>query len=81
MTATAVHHTNDILAHCKEYSFPGGTSFVPEKIQVSERHNSSHQGDGNRLCVLSKDRLHYKVFTIPAAALGDITLDEDTSMF
>lgn len=44
------------------FSFPGEGSFVPMKLEVDEEKKEAMP---RRLCVLGKDRLHYKVYALP----------------
>jgi hypothetical protein len=80
-SATAKAQSIDvILAQCGTYSFPEGSPFVPDKLEISQRNKSRDQNDKARLCVLDKSRLHYKVFTVPDYGYGLVVMDEDVSM-
>ena len=79
--AVATAHTIDeILLHCESYSFPEGSSFVPDRFELSQRNKLCDQNDSTRLCVLDKNRLHYKIFTVPNYFSGPVAVDEDVSM-
>jgi hypothetical protein len=53
---------------------------VPDKLEISQRDNSRDRNDKARLCVLDKNRLHYKVFSVPEYNYGPGVVDEDVSM-
>jgi hypothetical protein len=80
LTTAKVQSINAILAQCGTYSFPEGSAFVPDKLEISQRNNSRDQTDKARLCVLDRNRLHYKVFTLPDYNQGQVVMDEDVSM-
>ncbi len=71
---------DEILPHCETYSFPGGMPFVPDKVELSQTTKHCDHSDSVRLCVLDKNRLHYKVFSVPNSVSGLITMDDDVSM-
>jgi hypothetical protein len=75
-----VHSIDDILPHCESYSFPEGISFVPDKFELSQSNKRRDQKDSARLCVLDKNRLNYKIFTVSNYVSGTVVLDEDVSM-
>jgi hypothetical protein len=75
-----VHSIDEILPHCGKYSFPEGSSFMPDKFELSQRNKHPDQNDSTRLCVLDKNRLHYKIFTVPNYVSGPVAEDEDVSM-
>jgi hypothetical protein len=77
---TTTHSIDELLHHCERYSFPGGSSFMPDKLELSQRNKLRDQNDSTRLCVLDKSRLHYKIFTVPKYVSGQVAVDEDVSM-
>jgi hypothetical protein len=79
-TVADAHSIDDILPHCEAYSFPSGSSFVPDKFELSQRNNHRNRIDSARLCFLDKNQLHYKVFAVPKYVSGPVTMDEDVSM-
>jgi len=53
---------------------------VPDKVELSHRTKYRDQSGSVRLCVLDKNRLHYKVFTMPDYVSGPAAMDDDVSM-
>lgn len=77
--ATA-HSIEEILPHCEWYSFPEGSSFVPDKFELSQSNKRRDQKDSARLCVLDKNRLNYKIFTLSNSVSEPVAADEDVPM-
>jgi hypothetical protein len=77
---TNAHSIDHMPSHCEAYSFPEGISFVPDKVELSHRTKYRDQSGSVRLCVLDKNRLHYKVFTMPDYVSGPAAMDDDVSM-
>lgn len=60
------YSTDYVLSSFHLLSFPCEKSFVPAKFEVNGK-NVGKKGVGlRRLCVFGKDRLHYKVYALPA---------------
>jgi len=72
--------SGDVLSRCAKYVFPNDSSFVPDKLEIRGINDAGRDRDPARLCVLGKDRLHYKVFVIPDTRLGLARAGEDVLM-
>jgi hypothetical protein len=79
-TVATAHSIDEILPHCERYFFPEGSSFVPDKFELSQSNKRRGQEDSARLCVLDKNRLNYKIFTVSNYVSGSVAVDEDLSM-
>lgn len=69
---------SDVLSAAK---IPSGAGFVPVHMEVVEA--SSQRGDiPARVCLLSKDKVTYKVYSLPQdwEPKMDIVLQEDVTM-
>ena len=58
----------ELLQRFSKHNIPCENSFVPAKLEIREQSSSGYKGDMRRLVVLSEDKLHYKVYSIPASA-------------
>lgn len=65
---------NDELLSSAEYTIPGDESFVPTRLEI--RAQIGRYKAMQRLVILGRGNVHYKVLGLPAAFEGD----EDINM-
>ncbi|CZT51391.1 related to cyclosome/APC subunit Cut20/Apc4 [Rhynchosporium secalis] len=51
----------EVLERFSQYRIPGDGSFVPGKIEIREQDVGQSHEDARRLCLLSKNMVHYKI--------------------
>ncbi|KAI9735322.1 MAG: hypothetical protein M1818_006517 [Claussenomyces sp. TS43310] len=61
------------------YAFPTDTAFVPDKLEVRRSRSGVKGLDTARICVLSKNRLRYRVMKIPNGSNRSLS-NEDVQM-
>ncbi|KAH8589995.1 anaphase-promoting complex, cyclosome, subunit 4-domain-containing protein [Bisporella sp. PMI_857] len=69
-----------IVEHFSKYKIPGEDTFKPAKLEIREQTEYGWKEDMKRVLVLAEDKLHYKVFKLPATNQGSAELDGDTQM-
>lgn len=69
-----------VLQQFRRFNMFENPSFTPAKLEIRER-NTGGEEDSRRILLLSRDKLHYKVFKFAHAdALSGEADDEDISM-
>jgi len=70
---------DELLRQFSKYTIPCEKSFVPANLEIREQTGSGLKEDLRRIVVLSKDKLHYKVYRLQGSG-PKIDEDEDVSM-
>ncbi|RDL40755.1 WD40 repeat-like protein [Venustampulla echinocandica] len=70
-------NNGDVRRKFSQHKFPKDGSFIPETLEIREE-SKGHGGTAERVVILGKDKLHYKVFCLSGRTQMGIKRDDGT---